>query len=145
MNNENFKKKVRIGILTCSNTTRELDCPVGACLNDMYSRKGAFEIYKDREIELAGINSCNSCPTIKGNDVILPKIESLKFYGAEYIHIAYCMITICPFVKNYIKTIEKNYPDIKLIHGTHEPHQTDDKFRNDMAKILNHRYKTLIP
>ena len=138
-------KKVKIGILTCSNTTRVLDCPVGACLTDMYEKKGAFSEYKNTDTELVGINSCSSCPTIAGEEVILPKIESLKFYGAEKIHLSYCMMVLCPFIKKYIRVIEKNFPEIDLIKGTHEPHQTDKKFRCDTGKMLIDRRKAIIP
>jgi hypothetical protein len=40
--------KNKIGILACSSATRVLDCPVSACLKDMYDRKGAFAEYRDQ-------------------------------------------------------------------------------------------------
>ncbi|MCK4835045.1 MAG: CGGC domain-containing protein [Candidatus Aminicenantes bacterium] len=138
-------EKIKLGILTCSNTTRILDCPVGACLKDMYERKGAFKEYNNQDIELVGIISCNGCPTIKGAATILPKIETLIHYGANHVHLSYCMLVLCPFVKKYIKVIKDNFPEINLILGTHEPHQTDDKFRCDVAAMLKERRKTIIP
>lgn len=39
----------RIGILTCSNCTQELDCSSTSCLRDFRHRKGAFKRYKDAE------------------------------------------------------------------------------------------------
>ena len=137
--------KIKIGMLTCSNTTRVLDCPAGACLKDMYDRKGTFAKYLNNDIELVGISSCNGCPTIGGAKTILPKIETLIKYGANHIHLSYCMITLCPFVKKYIKVIKENSPKLNLIEGTHEPHQTDDKFRCDIAEMLQERRKTIIP
>lgn len=143
------KKKAKgtnkIGILTCSNTARVLDCPVSACLQDMYDRKGAFARYKDQDVELAGVISCNGCPTLKGEEVILPKIEALLHYGANRIHLTYCMSVLCPFVKKYVKVIKTRYPSLKLIQGTHEPHQTDDQFRCGTALMLKERRKTIIP
>jgi predicted metal-binding protein len=138
-------KKTKIGIVTCSNATRVLDCPVGACLKDMYERKGTFEEYKNQEIELAGIISCNGCPTVAGEAIILPKIESLLHYGATHIHMSYCMTVVCPFVKKYIMVIRDNFPEINLIEGTHEAHQTDEKFRCDVGSKLKERKKTIIP
>lgn len=137
--------EIKIGILTCSNTTRILDCPVGACLKDMYDRQGAFAQYKNQEIELVGVISCNGCPTIAGEEIILPKIETMIYYGANAIHLSYCMTVLCPFIKKYVKVIKENYPQINLISGTHEPHQTDDKFRCDIATMLKNRNKTIIP
>jgi predicted metal-binding protein len=138
-------EKRKLGILTCSNTTKVLDCPVGACLKDMYERKGAFEEYESQEIELVGIISCNGCPTITGEEIILPKIKSMIHYGATHIHLSYCMTAVCPFVKKYFKVIRDNFPDINVILGTHESHQTDDKFRCDVGSMLKERKKTIIP
>ncbi len=135
----------KIGILTCSNAARVLDCPVGACLKDMYERKGAFRSYENNEVELVGINSCNGCPTLAGESTILPKIESLVYYGAESIHVSYCMTVLCPFVKKYSRVIKEKFQNIDLIQGTHEPHQTNKKFRCDTANLLKERRKAIIP
>ena len=137
--------KVKIGILTCSNTTRVLDCPVSACLKDMYERNGLFAQYKNNEIELIGISSCNGCPTILGESVILPKIESLVHYGATNIHISYCLLKICPFKNKYIKAIKENFPTLKIILGSHEPHQSDEAFKCGIAAMLKDRRKGIIP
>jgi predicted metal-binding protein len=139
------KRISRIGILLCSNTARVLDCPAGACLRDMYDRKGAFARYKDQDVELVGIISCNGCPTLKGEDVILPRIEALLHYGAVRIHLAYCLMILCPFVKKYVKVIKANYPSVDLIEGTHEPHQADIEFRCAVAAMLRDRTRTIIP
>ncbi len=138
-------EKIKLGILTCSNTTRILDCPVGACLKDMYERKGAFEEYKNQDVELVGIISCNGCPTITGEAIILPKIESLIHYGVTHIHLSYCMTVVCPFVRKYFKVIRNNFPETNVILGTHEAHQTDDKFRCDIGSMLKERRNTIIP
>ena len=138
-------KTVKLGILTCSNTTRVLDCSVGACLKDMYERKGAFSDYKNQNIELVGVSACNGCPTISGSETILSKIESLIHYGAAYVHLSYCMLVLCPFVKKYIRIIKAKHPGINIIAGTHEPHQTKEKFRCDIETMLKKRRTTLIP
>ena len=36
----NIMQKVKVGILTCSNTTQILDCPVSVCIKDLNERKG---------------------------------------------------------------------------------------------------------
>ena len=139
------KRKNRIGILTCSNTTRVLDCPASVCLEDMYSRKGAFSRYKGQNVELAGVISCNGCPTVKGEEVILPKVEALLHYGVDRVHLTYCLMVLCPFVKKYIKVIKAKFPSLDLIEGTHEPHQTDSQFRCGVVAMLKERRKTIIP
>ena len=138
-------EKIKIGIITCSNTTRILDCPVSVCLKDMEERKGFFKEYKDKKIELVGISSCNGCPTVVGESVIIPKVESLVHYGADYIHLSYCMMVLCPFKNKYIKIIKKHFPKINLVPGTHKPHQTDDEFRCEIEKMLKNRRSTIIP
>lgn len=139
------KQKTRIGILTCSNTTRVLDCPVSACLKDLSDRKGSFTRYQGQDVELVGVISCNGCPTLKGEDIILPKIEALRHYGANWIHLTYCMMVICPFVRKYVKVIKAKFPSLDLIEGTHEHHQTDSEFRCGVAAMLEKRRRTLIP
>jgi predicted metal-binding protein len=138
-------RKIKVGILTCSNMTRVLDCPTGACIRDMYERKGAFGVYQDRDVQLVGTASCNGCPTRAASATILPKVEGLTFYGAQRIHLSYCMMVLCPFVKQYIKAIENHFPDLEVIQGSHEPHQTDEQFRKEVEEKLGERHKTIIP
>jgi predicted metal-binding protein len=138
-------QKVKVGILTCSNTTQILDCPVSACIKDLNERKGAFAEYTSNDVELIGVISCNGCPTVVGVEKILPKVETLVHYGVTHVHISYCMNVLCPFVKKYMKAIEKRFPGISLVIGTHEPHQTDDQFRCDIEQMLKDRHKTIIP
>ncbi|MDA8335288.1 MAG: CGGC domain-containing protein [Peptococcaceae bacterium] len=46
----------RIGIVTCSNCTRDLDCASVVCLADMRKRRGVFERYpREEPLELVGI------------------------------------------------------------------------------------------
>lgn len=138
-------EKVKVGILTCSNTTKVLDCPVSVCLKDMYERKGLFNKYKNKDIDLVDISSCNGCPTVVGEATILSKIESLLHYGTTNIHLTYCMLTLCPFKNKYIKMIRDSFPKINLILGTHEPHQTDDEFKCGIKQMLKERRKNIIP
>ena len=97
------------------------------------------------DVELVGINSCNGCPTIAGVETILPKIESLIFYGATHIHLSYCMLVLCPFVKKYMKVINDKFTKIELITGTHKASQTNKKFKEEMQVFLNNRHKIIIP
>lgn len=68
----------RIGILTCSNCTQELDCASVVCLGDMRKRKGFFERYKgDDNLVLVGMINCAGCPTVGAPGKILRKVGSL--------------------------------------------------------------------
>jgi predicted metal-binding protein len=137
--------KIKLGIITCSNATRTLDCPAGACLKDLHEFKGSFKQYNDIEVELAGVISCNGCPTITGAEIISPRIESLIHYGATVIHLSYCMKVLCPFVKKYYQVMMKSYPKIKFVIGTHEPHQTDHEFKCDIMNKLIKRRTLIMP
>jgi len=56
-------------------------------------------------------------------------IKSFIHYGANAVHLSYCMLVLCPFVKKYTKVIKEEFPEIELVLGTHEPHQTNDEFK----------------
>ncbi len=94
---------------------------------------------------MVGINSCNGCPTIIGEAIIIPKIKSLIHYGATHVHLTYCLLKLCPFKNKYIKTIKDNFPKINLILGSHEPHQTDKELKCEIVNMLTERKKCMIP
>ncbi|MFZ5648064.1 MAG: CGGC domain-containing protein [Bacillota bacterium] len=51
--------RARIGIITCSNCTGDLDCASVVCLGDMRRRKGLFKDYpREESLELIGIINC---------------------------------------------------------------------------------------
>lgn len=137
--------KKKLGILTCSNMTQVLDCPVGGCLKDLLSLRGAFAAYDGSSVDLVGTISCNGCPTGSGGDAILPRVAGLLHYGMTHLHLSYCMLALCPFVKRYIKTIKTVYPELEVVLGTHEPHQTDNEFREQVGRQLTERHRTIIP
>ncbi|MHC4945948.1 MAG: CGGC domain-containing protein [Planctomycetota bacterium] len=136
---------IKLGILNCSNMTRILDCCTGACLKDMYDHKGAFSRYKNQNAKLVGISSCNGCPTVAGPETISARAESLIHYGARRIHISYCMLVLCPFIRKYLSILNETFPGIEFIRGTHEPHRTNDRFRCDIKEMLKERRKVIIP
>jgi len=55
----NIENKIKIGIIICN---RYKDCAGGKCFKAMRDRVGAFDIYKDKELELVGYTSCGGCP-----------------------------------------------------------------------------------
>ena len=83
----------------------------------MKNREGAFDIYKDKEIELVGYTTCGGCPG--GNIEYAP--EEMKKNGAEVIHFATGMLVgypPCPFIKYFKDFIEIKYK-LKVVVGTH--------------------------
>jgi predicted metal-binding protein len=124
------KKFIKIGIITCSNATQEMDCCAVACLKDFNLRLGDFQHYPpDRELRLVGILSCAGCPTRIYPEKILRKVASLVKFGTTHLHFANCMTAFCPFIRSYAKVIGLKYPAIEIIEGTHEKHITDEEFR----------------
>lgn len=122
---------VKIGIITCSNATQELDCCSVSCLRDFNKRLGAFQMYpEDKLLRLVGIISCSGCPTIAYPEKILKKVDALASFGVSSIHFTYCMMALCPFRKKYAEIIKKHYPEINLVEGTHEAHITYKEFQD---------------
>ncbi len=106
--------KLKIGIIICD---RYKACAGGKCFRAMKNREGAFDIYKDKEIELVGYTTCGGCPG--GNIEYAP--EEMKKNGAEVIHLATGMLVgypPCPFVKYFKDFIEIKY-GLKVVAGTH--------------------------
>ncbi|MFA6596385.1 MAG: CGGC domain-containing protein [Ignavibacteriaceae bacterium] len=109
-----MKNKIKIGIIICD---RYKSCAGGKCFRSIKERAGAFDIYKDKDVELVGYTSCGGCPG--GNIEYAP--EELKKNGAEVIHFATGMVVgfpPCPYIDHFKMFIESKY-DLKVIVGTH--------------------------
>jgi predicted metal-binding protein len=112
----------RIGIITCSNCTQEANCASVVCLADMRKRRGFFEPYpKEEPLELIGIINCAGCPTIAAPEKILRRVRAVAEYRLEALHLSYCMVTLCPFIKKYSELIKEAFPGINIVMGTHQP------------------------
>ena len=111
---------VKIGILSCSKIKNDLSCASFGCLKTFNSREVMFKRYKDNnDLLLVGFVTCNGCPTLYAHEQILKNVKPLiELCGAEIIHIASCMVKLCPFVKKYEGIINTKYPDIKIVMGT---------------------------
>lgn len=126
----------RIGIITCSNCAQETNCSSVVCLADMRKRKGHFNRYPTEEpLDLVGLVHCTGCPTSVAPAKILKRIRSLAIYKIDVLHFSYCMTVLCPFLKKYEKEIRKAYPDLNIVHGTHQPGDTE-KFRKSVKEML---------
>ncbi len=107
-------KKTKIGIIICD---RYNTCAGGKCLRSMREKTGAFDIYKDQDVELVGYTTCGGCPG--GNIEYAP--EELKKNGAEVIHFATGMVVgypPCPYIQKFKTFIESKY-DLRVVVGTH--------------------------
>jgi predicted metal-binding protein len=109
-----MENKVKIGIIICD---RYKSCAGGKCFRAVKDRDGAFDIYKEKDIELVGYTSCGGCPG--GNIEHAP--EELKKNGAEVIHFATGMVVgypPCPYINHFKDFIESKF-ELKVVVGTH--------------------------
>lgn len=109
-----MENKVKIGIIICD---RYKSCAGGKCFRAIKDRDGAFDIYKNKDVELVGYTSCGGCPG--GNIEYAP--EELKKNGAEVIHFATGMLVgypPCPYINHFKDFIENKF-DLKVVIGTH--------------------------
>ena len=135
----------RIGILTCSNATQDLGCSSVSCLRDLRKRKGAFSKYvNDEVLDLVGIVNCSGCPTIIGPEKLLNRIRALTDFRIDAIHFTYCMDALCPFKMKYKSLIEKHFPNVEVILGTHEAHINHEQFRNEVKEVLCYPRETMV-
>jgi len=112
----------RIGIITCANCTQESNCASVVCLADLRKRKGFFAQYpQDEPLELIGLISCAGCPTKAAPEKILRRVRAVAEFRLEALHFSFCMVTVCPFIKQYSRVIKKAFPGIRLVMGTHQP------------------------
>lgn len=106
--------KVKIGIIICD---RYKSCAGGKCFRAIKERAGAFDIYKDKDIEVVGYTNFGGCPG--GNIEYAP--EEMKKNGVEVIHFATGMVVgypPCPNISYFKKFIESKF-DLKVVVGTH--------------------------
>jgi len=109
-----MEKKINIGIIICD---RYRNCAGGKCFRSLKNREGAFERYKNQEVELIGYTTCGGCPG--GNIEYAP--EEMKKNGAEVIHFATGLVVgypPCPYIEYFRDFIKSKY-DIDVVIGTH--------------------------
>ncbi len=135
----------RIGILTCSNATQDLGCSSVSCLADLRKRRGAFADYPaDEPLDLIGIINCPGCPTLTGPEKLLRRIRALTEFRVDAIHFTSCMKTLCPFKEKYTSALEKEFPAIRIVIGTHREHVTPEEYRERVRKLFCQQQKTMV-
>ncbi len=107
-------EKIRLGIIICD---RHNTCAGGKCFRALQNRDGAFEIYKNQDVELVGYTSCGGCP---GGNIEYAPEEMIK-NGATHIHFATGFLVgypPCPYLEYFRDFISINY-GMNVIMGTH--------------------------
>ncbi len=119
-------RMAKIGILGCESTTRDMNCVMIGCFGNMRGRQGKFQDYaEDDPLELTGIIHCGGCPTALGTERIWQKVQALVDYGIDSLHLTSCLTHFCPFKDEFVETIQREYPDLKLVEGTHPFHDIE--------------------
>ena len=135
----------KIGILTCSNATQDLGCSSVSCLADFRKRRGTFALYpEDEKLTLTGIINCPGCPTLTGSEKLIERIRALTDFGVTVIHFSNCLKALCPFKEKYKNSLEKSFPDLNIVVGTHEEHIKPEEFRRRVKKLFNQPRKTMV-
>lgn len=107
-------EKIKIGIIICD---RYSTCAGGKCFRSLTNREGAFEMYKEKEVEVAVYTTCGGCPG--GNIEYAP--EEMKKNGATHIHFATGFLVgypPCPYMEHFEQFIKSKY-GMEVIFGTH--------------------------
>jgi len=107
-------EKTKIGIIICD---RYRECAGGKCFRALKNREGAFDIYKNKEVELVGYTTCGGCP---GGNVEYAPAEMQK-NGAEVIHFATGLVVgypPCPYIEHFREFIKTKYK-MNVVIGTH--------------------------
>ena len=107
-------EKVKIGIIICD---RYKTCAGGKCFRAVQKREGAFDIYKDKEVDIVGFTTCGGCPG--GNIEYAP--EEMKKNGVTHIHFATGFLVgypPCPYMEYFKNFIKEKY-GMEVIYGTH--------------------------
>lgn len=109
-----MRKIIKIGIIICD---RYRGCGGGKCFRALKNHEGAFDRYKNQEVEIVGFSSCGGCPG--GNVEYVP--EEMKNNGAQVIHFATGLVVgypPCPYIENFRDFIRSKYK-IEVVVGTH--------------------------
>jgi len=88
-----------------------------------------------------GVIHCGGCPTAVGSDRIWQKVRALVDYGIDALHLTSCLVQICPFKDAFLETIHREYPDLKVVEGTH-PFHDPEEFRRGIRELASQRAVT---
>ncbi len=132
----------KIGILGCESTTHGMNCVMVGCLGNLRGREGSFKDYPEEDpLDLVGIIHCGGCPTAVGSEGIWRKVQALVEYGIDALHLTSCLVHLCPFKDAYLETIHREYPELKIVEGTHPFHDLD-ALKTGIKELVSQRVVT---
>jgi predicted metal-binding protein len=136
---------VKVGILTCANTTEHGTCASAGCLHALHESVEDFARYQeDGGAQLVGLSRCSGCPTALASERIHENVEPLVQMGAEIVHLSTCLLAACPYKNKYRTAIEEAFPQVEVVVGTHTPPPEElEQFKGAIRAILTQPKKTL--
>lgn len=107
-------EEIKLGIIICDHYRT---CSGAKCFRALKNREGAFELYKDKDVELVAFTTCGGCP---GENIEYAHEEMIN-NGVTHVHFATGFITgypPCPHIADLEKFIQ-NKQVLKVTIGTH--------------------------
>jgi len=107
-------EKIKLGIIICD---RYHNCGGGKCFRALKNREGAFEQYRNKDIELVAYTTCGGCPG--GNIEYVP--DEMKKNGVTHVHFATGFLVgypPCPFMEHFKDYLVNKYK-MNVVFGTH--------------------------
>jgi predicted metal-binding protein len=102
----------------------------------MRKRRGFFERYSAEEaLDLIGMINCAGCPTAAAPEKILKRVAAVAEFKIDALHMSFCMTALCPFIETYSRVIQKAWPDLEIVRGTHKPVDKGE-FRRGVRELL---------
>lgn len=134
-----MQKEYKIGIFICD---RYKNCAGGKCFRALKNREGAFERYKNHEVELVGYTTCGGCP---GGNIEYAPQEMIK-NGIDIIHFATGLLVgypPCPYL-SFLSDFIKNKYDIEVVYGTHPIPQSYYETHDNIGTWESNEWKDII-
>jgi predicted metal-binding protein len=104
----------KIGIIICDRYRR---CKGGKFLRAIRNKEGAFNIYKDTDLQLVGYTTCDGCP---GGNIEYAGEEMVK-NDVQVIHLPTGLVVgypPCPYIQTFKSFLEKRF-GVEVVLGTH--------------------------
>ncbi len=115
----------KIAVLRCLKTSAS--CAATGCFNAFNNREKAFEAYKDEEVQLAAMWTCNGCggDMLENQAGIQTKIERMVKNGISTVHLSNCTKkanaegekVLCPNIADIARKLQAL--GITVVEGTH--------------------------
>lgn len=114
----------RIVMINCLNTIGK-GCTGSGCFRALHERTGAFQIYKDDEVNVIAFFTCCGCEEeLETSEGLKKKVERILSLNPDAVHTGICTKRqegdFCRPIKQMLQRFKEN--GISCIDGTHASH-----------------------